>query len=115
MNFNRAYAARNMRRDTFELYFSRVVPNRSIIEVVSNVMIEQVDAHASTGMENEPGIHLEREAAQQLMDDLWTAGIRPTHAKSGDDLIEALRAHVTDACAVRDGLMEHLFTNHETQ
>ena len=113
MNFNRAYINRNMRRDTFDLYLSRVTPNRSVVEVVSNVMIEQVDAHSSLNPD-EPGIRMEREAAQLLMDDLWVSGIRPTHAKAGDDLIEALRAHVTDACAVRDGLMEHLFMDHET-
>ncbi len=107
MNFNRAFAARNLRRDTIELYFSRVLPNRSTVEYVTNVIVEQFDAHSSPVGVDEPGIRLEREAAQQLMDDLWSAGIRSTYAKAGDDLIEALRAHVTDSQKVRDKLLSH--------
>lgn len=113
--FNRAFAARNLRKDTIELYFSRVTPNRSLVEIVTSVVIEQVDSGVSVMGNEETGIPLESEAAQQLMDDLWLAGIRPVYAKAGDDLIEALRAHIVDSCAVRDGLMEHMFLQRKNQ
>ncbi len=112
-NFNRASAFRNLRKDTIELYFARVVPNSTAVEYVTDVIIESADPGAE--LSYEPGIPLEREAAQQLMDDLWLAGVRSIHAKAGDDLVEALKAHVVNACAIRDGLMEHMFLQRETQ
>lgn len=43
-----------------------------------------------------PDIKLSREAAQQLLDDLYNAGFRPTVVRHDEGLIEALKEHVDD-------------------
>ena len=108
MNFNRAFAIRHLPTDTIEVYISHLIPGKSTVEYIKDLVIQQADIGVDLGYDPPP-IRLEREASQQLMDDLWSSGIRPTHAKSGDDLIEALRAHVADSSEVRDKLLNHFF------
>ncbi len=106
MRFNRAFAIRHLPTDTIEVYLSHLLPGKSTVDHVTSVIVQQSDIGVDPGYDPPP-IRLEREASQQLMDDLWSSGVRPTHAKSGDDLIEALRAHVTDSQVVRDKLLNH--------
>jgi hypothetical protein len=44
----------------------------------------------------EPALLLDRGGAQQLMDDLWRAGIRPSDRKELPGETQALREHVSD-------------------
>jgi len=44
----------------------------------------------------DPFVHLDATAAQQLMDGLWRAGIRPADARAGDAQVAAMQAHITD-------------------
>ena len=106
MKFNRAFAIRHIPTDTIEVYLSHQLPGKSTVDHVASVIIQQLDIGACSPCDPPP-IRLEREASQQLMDDLWSSGVRPTHAKAGDDLIEALMVHVTDAREVRDKLLDH--------
>ena len=115
MNFNRAFAIRNLRTDTIEFYFSRVLPNQSRVEHISMVTIHSCDSHASIVGCDDPPIRLEREGATQLMDDLWSAGIRPTYAKAGDDLIQEMKERIADSCTVRDRLLNHFFLPSENE
>jgi hypothetical protein len=44
-------------------------------------------------------LHLDDEAAQQLMNDLWTAGFRPTYGQDSkpiDQAIKAMESHIED-------------------
>lgn len=43
-----------------------------------------------------PKITLRESQAQQLMDDLWNAGIRPTSAKIHEGTVEAINRHLED-------------------
>lgn len=106
MNFNRAFAIRHLPSDTIEIYLSHLLPGKSTVDHVTSVVVQESDIAVDLGYDPSP-IRLEREASQQLMDDLWLSGVRPTHAKAGDDLIEALRDHVTDSRELRDKLLEH--------
>ena len=108
MNFNRAFAIRHLPTDTIEIYLSRLLPGKSTVDHVTSVIVQESDIGVEQAYDP-PAIRLEREASQQLMDDLWSSGVRPIHAKAGDDLIEALRDHITDFRAVRDKLLDHFF------
>lgn len=50
-----------------------------------------------------PAFTLPREQAQRLMDDMYDAGLRPTHADSPGEL-SATKAHLADARQQRDML-----------
>ena len=106
MKFNRAAVARHFPTDSFEVYLTVMLPGKSTVDYAVSVTVQQ--AEVGEAVWDPPPIRLEREAAQLLMDDLWACGIHPTHAKAGDDLIEALRAQVVDSNAVRDKLLNHV-------
>jgi hypothetical protein len=44
----------------------------------------------------EPFVRLDASAAQQLMDGLWRAGVRPVDAQAGDSQVAAIQAHLAD-------------------
>lgn len=45
---------------------------------------------------------MHREAAQELLDNLWNMGLRPHNLKDDSRLVEALQFHLQDAVKVRD-------------
>lgn len=47
-------------------------------------------------MTTEASLSLPWEGAQQLMDDLWHAGLRPSQARAGNDVINAKDKHLED-------------------
>lgn len=71
--------------------------------VVSSYQVQEVDPRM---MESpaEP-LLLRREAAQELLDDLWHAGIRPTNLKDDSRLVETLQEALADAERVRDQVL----------
>lgn len=38
----------------------------------------------------------DKQCLQELMDDLWHIGIRPTEGKAGDSVVNALKDHLSD-------------------
>ena len=48
------------------------------------------------GLYHEPAAILGKAPAQQLMDDMWNAGIRPTNAQHSAELIDAMQGHIVD-------------------
>jgi hypothetical protein len=54
------------------------------------------EPNEETGRMLEPLVRLPEEAAKQLAEDLWDAGVRPSQAKSRQDEINALQAHIAD-------------------
>lgn len=48
------------------------------------------------GMFCEPTAHLSGDTAQQLMDELWRAGIRPTEGAGSAGSLAATKAHLED-------------------
>ncbi len=45
---------------------------------------------------NDPTLRLERSDAQQLVDALWEAGVRPTAGKGSAGQLDAVQAHLKD-------------------
>lgn len=48
------------------------------------------------GEYSEPFIRLKRDEAQQLMDELWNAGVRPVGAAGSMGQLEAIKYHLED-------------------
>lgn len=57
-----------------------------------SIIMEDVDP----GMLQEPLIRLTTQAAQELINDLWSAGLRPSEAKNTRDEVNAIKAHLED-------------------
>lgn len=49
-----------------------------------------------TGQVTEPALVLTMENAQQLMNDLWASGIRPSESLSPGGALQAMREHMKD-------------------
>jgi hypothetical protein len=54
------------------------------------------DTLVPAGKPIEPAFRLAHEEAQELMDSLWAAGLRPTQAKSSAGQTEAIQRHLED-------------------
>jgi hypothetical protein len=57
-----------------------------------------------------PLFSLSREAATELMDHLWHAGIRPTDSHSGDAALDATKAHLADMQKLSNRLIDSLLS-----
>lgn len=53
-----------------------------------------------------PGVYLSREAAQQVMNDLWNAGVRPENGVDFQATVEAQKAHIKDLQEINHRLLE---------
>ena len=54
------------------------------------------DTLVPAGQPIEPAFRLAHEEAQELMDSLWAAGIRPTQAKASAGQADAMQRHLDD-------------------
>jgi hypothetical protein len=48
------------------------------------------------GVEQEPALRIDRDAAQQLMDELWHVGLRPTEGSGSAGSLAATERHLAD-------------------
>lgn len=82
--------------DDVAVYFvKREFGSRSIAKITE---FEKVPEGAS--LPPEPSIALPTGLAQILMDELWTAGIRPSEARGGNDVVAAHVRHLEDMRAL---------------
>jgi hypothetical protein len=79
-------------RDRFALHAWQDKPNGLRGVLVDCIMENRTSDTACP----EPSLFLDRGGAQQLMDDLWRAGIRPSDRKELPGETQALREHVSD-------------------
>ena len=92
VNFpNEARLNLNFLRGGYELWlgYHEVGRKRSVGQ---EVIFSEVD----DGTFCNPTSMIDESAAQNLMDDLWRSGLRPTGAKAGDTTIKALESHLDD-------------------
>jgi hypothetical protein len=64
------------------------------------------DLYGSTPVNS---FRFEREDGQQLMDDLWAAGIRPTEASGSTGALQAVKEHIKDLRSIlfhREGITQ---------
>lgn len=92
----RLSAERSVPMQAFALYLwvddraGRVDPGKTLVG--TNVTLETVEV----GTFERPLLYMPDEAAQQLMDDLWNAGVRPANVRSMSEIVEAKEAHIQD-------------------
>lgn len=68
------------------------VPQRAVAEpVVMRALTEKDD-----GVPIQPFLHLNVEVAQQLMDELWSVGLRPTEGTGSAGALAATQRHLED-------------------
>lgn len=64
------------------------------------IQFEELSPEEIGVMPEKPVAELRIEEAQQLADELWNAGIRPTQAKQSHGAFEAVGAHLNDMRAI---------------
>jgi hypothetical protein len=85
-------AQRNLLRQTVDVYTHVRTPDGSI-GAVTHMQVREVEP--GTELPDTP-VHLDNEQAQQLIDDLYRAGFRPTDAQGTAGQLEAMKAHLDD-------------------
>lgn len=68
-----------------------------VMQVSSNVVMQ---AHKPGELICDAPIRLDRVAAQELMDQLWSAGLRPTEGKGSAGSLAATERHLADMRAL---------------
>lgn len=58
------------------------------------------------GVMTEPTLVIKAEQAQQLIDELWAAGLRPNNGEGGLAQVDAIKAHLADMRALVFGELE---------
>jgi hypothetical protein len=77
-----------------DLYFRRVTVGVSV-DVAQPIKWETLDIE-QVSMINKPAMSLDREAAQQLMDELWKCGMRPSEGTGSAGSLAATERHLED-------------------
>jgi hypothetical protein len=87
MNVTLQYSAMN---DTYELWLrDKTGDTYYYAEPVMMVKAEE-------GAFNPPAFRIDTQAAKNLMDDLWNAGVRPSNLKHSKEIIDSLNSHIDD-------------------
>jgi len=68
------------------------IGNGSSISIAKNILFEVGEA----GVEVQPVCSLSPEHAQQLMDDLWVCGLRPSEGTGSAGALKATQDHLAD-------------------
>ena len=97
-----AYASRPAWDNRVELRFG--VRSGGSATVARPVMYAEVQP----GQFVEPTAILDEGAAQQLCDELWRAGFRPTQSKAGAGQFDAQQSHIADLSKLVHGSVEAL-------
>ncbi len=81
--------------------------------VATSVTFETITPEKE-GMPWEPTFRLRRNEAQQLMDALWTCGVRPTEGQGSAGQLAAVQAHLKDARTVAFNLLNKVLGGLDT-
>ena len=73
------------------------VQNGDSFAIARPVQFETVDP---TAVPPAPTVSLQRDAAQQLMDELWRIGVRPTEGSGSAGAMAAVERHLADVRAI---------------
>lgn len=87
--------------DTFSPFgrisLSIAVQDGDVFSVAKPLTLEKIDPQTYTA---EPTVSLQREAAQELMDELWRVGIRPSEGSGSAGSLAATERHLADMRAI---------------
>lgn len=102
---HRLAATRNAACQTIDVYATHTDILGDVIafegEPTGSVNVERV----RPGEAYRPFARLNEERAQQLMDDLWRAGLRPTEGKASAGLAAAQESHLNHLAAILDRVL----------
>ena len=71
-------------------------PGGDFSELVEPLNIKRVNSEEAANLEHRPAFRLLRDEAQELMDQLWYVGIRPTEGTGSTGSLAATQKHLED-------------------
>ncbi len=87
---------RNLQENNYSLYFALYFPDGKV-SLPRSLEVETVEVPILEHPPfKEPLIKLQKDSAQELLDELWRAGLRPSNVKSLDGQVEAMQHHIDD-------------------
>ena len=84
------WAQYNFMSQTVDIYFGSTISGRRAAALP--VVFNEVEAGALI----DPALRLTRDSAQELMDALWSAGLRPTEGSGSAGSLAATERHLAD-------------------
>lgn len=85
------------------LIFTESAREAGMVSVAEPVTFRQIDSGEQVG---DPTLSLSNNQAQQLMDALWSAGLRPTEGSGSAGSLAATQAHLKDMQALAFGALK---------
>lgn len=92
-NIDFGFLARDFSKQSFE---------PGSLSAAEPLVFKPLDANIGTG----PQLSLDKEAARELMDHLWHAGIRPSENLTGNGALDATKAHLADMQKISTRLLD---------
>ena len=87
---------RNLQENNYSLYFALYFQDGKV-SLPHSLTMETIDQGVGELTPfKEPLIKLQQDSVQELLDELWRAGLRPSNVKSLDGQIEAMQHHIED-------------------
>lgn len=93
----------NFAFDGVQLYIYQKYPDGTRFRV-KNIDMEQVTETVASTYQDNGLIQIDPTAAQELMDDLWQCGVRPTEGTGSAGQAQAMQKHISDLEKVNDKL-----------
>ena len=85
----------NPARNTYDVYLHSTDGVKTIARPVQIIFED-----SEPGTYHEPSFSFSPEVAQRLMDQLWTAGLRPNNGEGGPAQVAAMAHHLADMRAI---------------
>ena len=73
-----------------------------------SIMLDVVEPHEEYGIMRDPTLELRLEEAQQLMDELWRVGLRPTEGTGSAGSLAATERHLRDMQSIAFRLLDQV-------
>lgn len=96
---SRLFIDRNLCRGKFEFFFIQRNLQRGTVAVAQPIVMDVLEAEDNQMLQQDPIFTIDlndKTFMQELIDELWNLGIRPSNAKVSNDLIEAKDQHLED-------------------
>jgi hypothetical protein len=95
------HARREVWNNAIAIYFGQKSPDGNFFSAQPPVMVKH-----EMGTAAEPFLALETEEAQLLMDELWSAGLRPSEGTGSAGSLAATERHLKDMQTIALGLLQ---------
>jgi hypothetical protein len=99
-----AYVFKNWVRETIDLHIVETNLETGERFLMTNAMFQKMEEAQSLFDIDDP-VRLRMEEAQELMNELWNAGLRPHDVRDINDVVSAKDKHIDDLRKVLDGFL----------